>query len=53
MCIRDRDVNSIGVSISVIASNTADEAVIYEITKFLILPLVAAGRDSLFNVPFV
>ncbi len=35
---QDEDVNSIGVSISVIASNTADEAVIYEITKFLNSP---------------
>ena len=32
---QDEDVASIGVSISVIASDTADEAVIYEITKFL------------------
>lgn len=35
---QDAEVASIGVSISVIASSTADEAVIYEITKFLNSP---------------
>lgn len=55
---QDADVSSLGVSISVIASDSANEAVVYEITKFLnseegikILSDVNAGYASYMKGP--